>query len=168
MQRAAFVVPAVFVLATACADAPTAVRPDDFGRPNLQAVTSTLRIPIEETYVGTSSCAGEPIRYSLREQLLIPETLDANGGSHFVFVLNDKGTTGLGLTSGTTYHQTGATVESIHDGGPFPFTDTFLFLLNLIGTGQAPDLRLHVSFHVTVNANGDLTALVTNFREECA
>jgi hypothetical protein len=166
MQRAALLVSTVVVFAAGCDESPTAV-PAVIRRPVLNAVSSTQKIPIDETYVGFGECTQEAILFTLREQLVLHETVDAAGGFHSVFVLNDKGTTGVGLTSGMRYHQTGATVESIHATEPDPFVDSFLFLLNLVAQGPAPDLRLHLNAHITVNANGELTALVENVRIEC-
>jgi hypothetical protein len=167
MRCATLVMSTVVLLAAACDDAPTAARADVRG-PLLNAVTSTDKIPIEETYVAPQGpCTAEAILFTLREQLVLHETVDAAGGDHLLFVVNDKGTTGLGLTSGTTYHQTGATVESTHATDPYPFVDTFVFVVNLVAAGPSPDYRLHVTAHFTVNANGELTALVDNVTSEC-
>jgi hypothetical protein len=167
MQRATLLLSTVVVLGAGCSDAPAAPRLD-VQRPLLNAVTSTEIIPIEEDFVAPSGpCTSEAIHFTLREQLVLHETDDAAGGVHLVFVNNDKGSTGLGLTSGTTYHQTGATVESAHITDSFPFVDTFVFVLNIVAPGRAPNFRLHVNLHVTVNANGVLTALVDNVTNEC-
>ena len=167
MQRGTPLVSTVVVVAAACSDAPAAPRVD-VQRPAFDAVTSTVKIPIEETYIGGAICGTpEAIQFTLREQLVLHETDDAAGCIHLLFVVNDKGTTGLGLTTGTKYHQTGATVETTHLTDSFPFVDTFIFVVNLVAAGRAPNYRLHVNAHVTVNANGELTALVDNFTEGC-
>ena len=124
MQRGTLLVSTVVVLAAACSDAPAAPRVD-VQRPAFDAVTSTVKIPIEETYIGGA------------------------------------------IATGTKYHQTGATVETTHLTDSFPFVDTFIFVVNLVAAGRAPNYRLHVNAHVTVNANGELTALVDNFTEGC-
>jgi len=166
MQRATLLVSTVVVLAAACSDAPAAPRVD-VRRPLFSAVTSTVKIPIEDTYVGSAICSPEAVQFTLREQLVLHETDDAAGDIHLMFVVNDKGTTGLGLTTGTKYYQTGATVETAHITDPYPFVDTFIFVVNLVSAGRAPNYRLHVNAHVTVNANGELTSFVENVTEEC-
>ena len=67
---------------------------------------------------------------------------------------NDKGTTALGLTSGTTYHQVGATVVTGNSTPTAPEEFTRVNIINLIARGSAPKLFVEELFHVTVNANG--------------
>ena len=48
-----------------------------------------------------------------------------------------------------------------------PANETVVMKLNLIGQGQAPNLVAQSLMHVTVNANGLVTATVDNFRVSC-
>jgi hypothetical protein len=47
--------------------------------------------------------------------------------------------------------------------------ETFTSVVNghVNAQGSAPDLKIHFLFHITINANGELTAFVDNFVFEC-
>lgn len=98
---------------------------------------------------------------------MVHESVDARGGIHFHSVINDKGTTAVGLSSGITWHQVGATKETENIRGEAPIAVSFVNVLNLISNGSAPNLRIHELFHITINANGVVTALVDRSRIEC-
>lgn len=101
------------------------------------------------------NCAGEMLELHLREQAVARVSVDAAGGLHTHVVINDKGTTALGLTSGTIYHQTGASTETQNnssDGAPLTITRTNFLLL--VSEGAGPNLLVQQLFHVTVDANG--------------
>jgi hypothetical protein len=127
------------------------------GAPGL-AVT---RVPIEETLtLFEPNCAGELLEVHFRQQLVVHETTDANGSSHFHSVINDQGTTAIGLTSGVTYHQTGATTQTENIIEVAPLTMTIYNALNLVSDGSGPNLQVQQLFHVTVNAIDVVTSLI--------
>jgi hypothetical protein len=79
-----------------------------------------------------------------------------------------QGITGTGLTTGDKYQGTGVTQETF--GGSFvngQFSDTFINNFRIIGQGRGNNYLIHQLFHVTFNANGELTAFVDNFSAEC-
>ena len=124
---------------------------DQMGAPELSVVIT----PIEETVVfNEPNCAGESLELHIRQQRVVHQTVDPNGRTHIHTVINDKGTTALGLTSGLTYHQTGATVETDNFSATAPQMLTRVDVLNLISNGSAPNLLIEALFHVTINANG--------------
>lgn len=87
-----------------------------------------------------------------------------NGKIHYKFHINAKGT-GVGLSSGTTYQWNDSINESanLSPGESYTFTQTW----NMIGQGDAPNLRIKARFHVTVNANGELTVLFNSSTADC-
>lgn len=120
---------------------------------------SVIKLPIEETVtLFEPSCAGEMLQLHIRQQLVAHSVTDANGGSHFQTVINDRGTTAIGLSSGTHYHQTGATTETNVVLGVPPLVVTVHNTLNLVSEGSAPNFRVNQLFHVTLNPAGDATA----------
>jgi hypothetical protein len=141
---------------------------DSAGNPMEPAPTlSVIKTPVDETItVLEPTCAGEWIELHLRQQVITQVSIDAAGGLHVHTVINDKGTTALGLTSGTTYHQTGATIEAQNSSGLAPLTITRFNALNLVSEGAAPNLLVQQLFHVTIDANGavavfnDVTSIV--------
>jgi hypothetical protein len=101
--------------------------------------------------------------------LLAHATTDARSGRHVTLQINTEGVKGVGATSGSEYVSSATNNESINDsntaGGQSEYTVTTKFLL--VGKGKLPDLFTKVTMHVTVNANGEVTAEVTNVVAEC-
>jgi len=131
----------------------------------LSAVVS--KTPIEATFTESDPCFGELIQVSIRQQLIVHESVDATGGTHFHFVVNDKGSTATGLTTGATWRQVGATRVGENIRGTAPLAATVVNVLNFIGTGATPNLLIHQVIHLTVNAQGVLTAEVDRSTVAC-
>jgi hypothetical protein len=161
MQRARYWLPLGIALTVACdsASAPTEMTSTD---PQVNPPPPVvLKIPIEETIIVLEpTCAGEILELHIRQQVIAHLTEDAAGGLHVHSVINDKGTTALGLTSGTTYHQVGATTETQNSRGLAPLTITRFNALNLLSEGSAPNLLVQQLFHITVNANSVVTTFM--------
>ncbi len=85
---------AAAALLSACADTPTAPATN---QPSLSAATITTKTEINETAVQFEPCPGEDLEYQLRQQVVEHLTVDANGTEHAHFVINDKGTSAVGL-----------------------------------------------------------------------
>jgi len=90
-----------------------------------------------------------------------------NGAGGFLVssTFNPQGVTGVGLVSGRTYHGTGATTTIFRIGKGA--SETFVNNFRLISPGAGGDVIVHEVFHVTVNANGDLTAFVDQSTVAC-
>jgi hypothetical protein len=58
-------------------------------------------------------------------------------------------------------------LTNVGAGDELPITDTFASVFNLISAGDGDNFLVHVTFHITFNANGEITALVINDRAEC-
>ena len=112
-------------------------------------------------------CAGEEIHFTGAFHWNSHTVTDGNGGFHSVFTANDHSLSGVGLTTGTKYHEVGATVEVFNVRGTAPLEYTFTITLNFIGQGPGNNLIIKQNFHFTVNANGSTTASVDNFTQEC-
>ena len=79
-----------------------------------------------------------------------------------------QGATGVGLTTGDTYHAVGGT--KFHDTIPLTSgAQTFTLVNNfrLMGPGTDNNLQVHQNVHVTVNANGEITTEIDNTSAEC-
>ena len=88
---------------------------------------------------------------------------DATVKGHF----QPQGLTGVGLTTGDKYQATGVTQEIDHFGAGFPIISTFINNFRFIGAGPGNNLLFHEESHVTINANGVITALVDHISLEC-
>ncbi len=128
---------------------------------------TVVKTPIEETIIQFEACAGEVVEFHLREQVVVHESVDAQGKIHFHVIVNDKGTTAIGLTSGATFHQVGATIETDKIVGSLPAIISFVNVLDLIGEGSVPDVRIHETFHLTINPRGVVTVERATQRVTC-
>jgi len=75
--------------------------------------------------------------------------------------------TGLGQYTGFTYRATGVSLDHSVSNAPLPYTDTFVNNYHIIGQGQATNMTLHETVHVTIDANGWLTASVASYDLKC-
>ena len=138
----------------------------------LLAVTSasaradTQKIPFDTVLAPEDAC-GEAIHLSgtLLAQFTFTETPSGNVEVGFHF--NPQGVTGVGLTSGATYHATGETLgtTTIRAGGGI--SDTFVNNFKIIGAGKAQNFLETDVIHLTVNANGDVTTTVEKSTIRC-
>ena len=122
---------------------------------------------IDTAFVPCSGDEGELVELQVREQVVTHESVDGQGRIHLHFIVNDKGTTGVGLRSGARYRQVGATRENDLLIGDAPIVVNFGNTLNLVGQGTAPNLTIHETFHLTVNARGVTTVEREAQRIEC-
>jgi hypothetical protein len=79
-----------------------------------------------------------------------------------------QGISGYSSISGVKYQATGVSQDifkgSLTNG---QYTATSVNNFRIIGQGPGNNLLIHFVFHVTLNADGTLTALVDNFSYEC-
>lgn len=130
------------------------------------ASATTEKIPFDTVLAPADAC-GEAIHLSgtLLAQFTSSETPSGNVEVGFHF--NPQGITGVGLTSGATYHATGETLgtTTIRAGGGT--SDSFVNNFKIIGEGKAQNFLETDVFHVTVNANGVVTATVDKSMIRC-
>ncbi len=125
-----------------------------------------FKLPLEETLF--SACAGEDIRFTGTVHVETHVVEDAHGGVHFQSTVNDQNVRGIGLTSGTKYRRVGATVDRFNTtASGFPFETTFTESCKFIGPGTANNTLLLTTFHITVNAKGEITAEIDRVKVEC-
>src|SRR5437763_17188450 len=91
---------------------------------------------------------------------------DSTGGSYFEPHVNYQDVSGVGAPSGSTYTATDS-VNTTVNSDQLQSEQTFVQEFNLISHGSAPNFKLHVTFHVTINANGQTTTTVNNTRAVC-
>jgi len=92
-------------------------------------------------------------------------TVDGNGGFHAKRHTQPQRLSGTGQTSGDKYQATGVTQDSFN--GKVGETYTSVNNYRMIGQGPGNNLLVHETWHYTVNANGDTTAGVDNYKWEC-
>lgn len=119
-------------------------------------------VPIDT--ITDNPCNGELVLIQGKAHELLRVT--ENGGTyHFGRHFNAAGVTGVGLTSGARYVLSAAFNDEFTLAAGS--TSTTVQALQVIGVGRTPNFTLHVLFHVTVDANGDVHAYVEKERAEC-
>lgn len=132
-----------------------------------EATTSTTNVIIDETIPVENPCTGEMIVFTIRAHLLVHTTADANGGTHQVerghgqrvFGVSDTGTQYVGKIVATTVDQNN--VSNPQNA----FSELFHFYV--VSQGGSDNFFLEFRMHVTVNANGEMTATFTDFGADC-
>ena len=158
-----------FVLSSfACREEPTGPAVND--GPSLAATASTQQLVNHLEVTRFVPCAngglGEDVFISGDIHIVVHVTLDGSGGAHVVEVHNPQGVAGTGLTTGAQYRGVG--------GSPLDESNvrvgeehTSVRNMMLIGPGPGNNLILHANFHVTVLADGTVTAFHDNLSVTC-
>jgi len=130
------------------------------------AVVQNAQLPLNVTFVNTP-CTGDTITFTGNIHLVIAMTPDASGGFHFHADNNVSGVTGVGVPSGTTYHGIGGGWFEFNADPPFPVVATETDVFGLISTGSSSNFVVTVTLHMTVNADGSITAQVMRISITC-
>jgi hypothetical protein len=112
--------------------------------------------------------AGETVELTGELHILTTFTEDGGGGIHMKMHYQPQAVHGVGLTTGDKYNAVGVTQETHNiafDG--FPYEDTYVNNFRIIGQGKGNNYLVHETWHVTINANGEVTAEVDNYSVEC-
>jgi hypothetical protein len=130
------------------------------------ATATTEKIPFDVVLAPEEAC-GEAIHLSgtLLAEFSFTET--SSGNVEIGFHFNPQGITGVGLTSGATYHATGETLGTTTINAKGGISDTFVNNFKIIGEGSALNFLETDVIHVTVNAKGVVTATVEKSMIRC-
>ncbi len=168
-MRFAIPVALAAALLAAC-DHPTTGPTREVGRPSFAASTFTENVKVSFEQLLFVPCAngglGEDVAFTIKFHVVLHETISNSGESQVLIHLQDQGSNGTGVITGDSYHLVGMTKFQDHFGG-FPIISEVVENFHIIGPGPGNNFYLHQTFHVTINANGDLTAFVDNLRIEC-
>jgi hypothetical protein len=135
------------------------------------AYTDRVNLTIPSQFAIQDRCAGgrfgEIIVFQGDQHLVFSQTSTANGHLSTMLHWNAEGITGIGQYTGFTYRALGVSSDHSVASATFPYTDTFINNYHVIGQGSATNGDLHETVHVTVDANGDVTAWVTDYNFDC-
>lgn len=120
-------------------------------------------VPISET---VQTCSGETVELTgvLEHRVVI--VVDPNGGLH-LSVTNrgiEEGTSESGTRYVGTFTDVGAEYIPLDEA---PGTGTFPFSFRLVSNDGSPNLLVRGFFHITVNANGEVTNFSQDFEVVC-
>ena len=76
-----------------------------------------------------------------------------------------QGVTGTGLVTGDKYQGTGVSQDEFT--AAVGQEETFINNFRIIGQGPGNNFLVHENFHITINANGTVTAFHDNFTVDC-
>ncbi|MGH7561435.1 MAG: hypothetical protein ACRENB_10485 [Gemmatimonadales bacterium] len=159
MHRYTVLALAGLVLGCGSADLPVAA-----GAPDLSATRTHSVQQLDVSVAIADACTGETVTLAGRILVVTGEIFDAGGGYH-LRIRESFHMTGAGLTSGTpyvaTHHQTLHT--RLAAGSTFRQEER----LRLITMGAGPNAVAVFVLRFTVNANGDVTASVSDISLEC-
>ena len=116
---------------------------------------------IELNSVRSGDCTGEDVQLSGRIHLVSQTQPDGSVIGSF----NYQNATGTGLASGATYRA--VTVDRFRLGLPFPSSISSTAVFQLVGRGTQANLWVKVLYHITVNAEGQVTATIDDTRITC-
>ena len=140
---------------------PEPARPD--GAPSL-AVT------LNETYTTGQfaiTCEGTEVILQGRFHLLLSATEDAAGGTHVFGTINAMDFVGTDVATGEMHRfvLTGPRHTNVNASGVT--NDTAIQAFLNVSAGPGDNLLIHYTVHLTVNANGEVTADTFEFRFVC-
>jgi hypothetical protein len=126
---------------------------------------ATTTIPFSTT-IGDNPCTNEAVAVA-GELLVITHVADSGETYSATSVLVPRRVTGVGLDSGESYAFVGATHSTftLAGSGQTQVTDTVT--MNLVSPEGSGNLLFTGVFHETVNANGDVTAIVEQTGARC-
>jgi hypothetical protein len=130
--------------------------------PRLAVVDNEQQLPFA---FDVATC-DEVVHISGVFHVVVAETDSPSGNEHFRFHINAKGT-GVGATSGATYQWNDAINDTENFNGESGVVISAPQTTALVGQGGVSDIHFRVRFHVTVNANGELTVLIDQFEAIC-
>jgi hypothetical protein len=115
--------------------------------------------------VETNPCTGEQITFTKGSfQIVERQAEDGGGGTHLIVEGNAQGVEGV-TPAGVRYRGAGGFWLEANgtSGGAETFTVTDVF--NLVSQGSGDNSAIQTAFHVSTDADGDVTAFVMNFAD---
>ena len=130
----------------------------------------TFKTNVDGTVV-FNPCSMEGVILSGNVVLVFRGQTDTTGALHRHLTVTGQGVTGIGMISATHYQvngpfPNGLITQVVPGNGAIAFTSVTSF--HLISRGSTDNFILHVLLHITVNANGDMTADVFSIIPVCA
>ena len=110
---------------------------------------------------------GEVVALSGPLHIVITFTINGNkisGKTH----AQPQGFSGIGMDTGDNYQGTGVTQDIFNDSLQNGlFNETFINNFRIVGQGPGNNFLLHEDFHLTINANGEVSSSHDNLSADC-
>jgi hypothetical protein len=124
-------------------------------------VVENTIIPINGAVI--NPCNGETVTFNGLDHFVVTVTLDSSGGFH----LSEKDNVHVTATGSLGNPYEGNEEQRMDFNGRVGVEQTHPHTVTLIGLGSAPNFEQHALLHMTVNANGTVTAFVSTFTSSC-
>lgn len=136
--------------------------------PTFAKATTASEIFTEPYNATITACNGEEVQLSGELLFIFHTNRDAQDALHTAITLVPNRVTGVGSETGTTYRAVGGDRENYYNlDGIAPITYTNTDMYNLVSQDGSDNLQIKYTFHVTVNANGEISTEVDHFSEMC-
>jgi hypothetical protein len=168
-RTAPVLVCAALLAACQSGDAPTAPATTEtpaFAAANVIHTRQRAEIIVDDVFL--NECSGELMQFHFNE-LMVAHDLEIEGRAfHAQIVQVDRGSNGVGLTTGAHYRQVGKQGGTFFVSAKIDEVQTFVSTTSLIGEGKAPDALGHLTFHLTVGPSGNLIVEFQKARFTCS
>ena len=127
--------------------------------------TASSELPVSGNVV--NPCNGESVAWQGTAHFVVHQTVTSNGRETLSGHVDFQGIQGEG-SLGNTYQVTNTAnfeLTASGDSAPNDFTTTAAFLF--VSEGAAPNFDSHTTFHVSFDANGQPTAVVSRIETSC-
>ncbi|OLC57695.1 MAG: hypothetical protein AUH85_02690 [Chloroflexi bacterium 13_1_40CM_4_68_4] len=114
-----------------------------------------------------NSGAGEPVMLSGDLHILFAFEVDSSGGLHGKIHFQPQSVSGTGVVTGAKYQGTGVEQDEFTAASSGTSETTYINNFRIIGQGPGNNFLVHETLHLTLKANGDVTAFVDNFSIDC-
>ena len=124
-----------------------------------RAGAATFKIPVNITLSIPSN--GDTVTLTGDLHVQIQFNFNSGGGGNFHMITNPQGLSGTGSVTGAKYQGTGMTQQD--ETFTAAVETKFVNRFDIIGQGPGNNFEVHETAHVTINANGTVTASFDNF-----
>ena len=151
----------------ACAGADTPSAPPDLPAVSAATTHNRQREVVTDDVVITNPCNGELVQLHIDELFILHELTVEGKFFHGHITFLDRGTRGVGLTTGAVYHQVGAEQDFLHLTGEVAGQRRVHNTINLISQGSAPNFVVVEVFRIKVSPTGEVTLDFDKLRQVC-
>jgi len=155
------------VLLAACTGADTPVAPSDTHALSAAVTHNRQREAVIVDQLVTNVCNGEDVLLHIDQLFILHEVTVEGKFFHGHLTFLDRGTRGVGLTTGATYRQTGAEQDFLHIKGEVGSQERVHNTLNLISNGPAPNFIVVEIAHVMISSSGALKLQFDKVKQVC-
>jgi hypothetical protein len=155
------------VVLVACAEADGPVAPSDATSLNYATTHNRQREVVIDDVVVSNPCNGEAVQLHIDQLFILHEVTVEGKFFHGHLTFLDRGTRGVGVGTGATYHQVGAEQDFLHLEGEVGGQERFHNTINLISQGRVPNFVVTEVFRIKVSPTGEVTLQFDKLKTVC-